>query len=138
MADIFSKKKRSMIMASVKSSNTKPELKVKKAIRGLGFSYQPEMKGNPDFISRKRKVAIFVNGCFWHKCKTCYRPPSANKHYWESKIETNKIRDGKNARYLRGKGYRVITIWEHQLKKGGKLASRQALIKSIKGCQSII
>lgn len=132
MVDVLDKKTRSKVMASVHSSNTDLELKVKKAIRGLDFLSQPKMKGSPDFINRKEKVAIFVNGCFWHGCKVCHKIPATNKSYWESKIEKNKLRDRKNLKYLHNNGYKAITLWGHQLEKGGKLASKQAIIKSIK------
>ncbi len=118
MADIFDKEKRSKIMSSVRSRNTKPEILVKKSLRGLGFLYQPKIKGNPDFINKKMKIAIFVNGCFWHKCKLCYRPPKTNKAYWSLKISKTVKRDRINTQKLRKVGYKVIVIWEHQI--GGK------------------
>ena len=117
---MFSKSERSRIMASVHSYNTKPELIVRKALKGKGFAYQPKIKGRPDFINRKAKIVIFVNGCFWHKCKIDYRKPNSNVAYWESKIERNVKKDKVNKAFLVKRGYKVLTVWEHQLKRSNK------------------
>lgn len=126
MTDIFTKEKRSQIMASVHSSRTTPELIVKKALKGKGFSYQPKANGSPDFINNKKKIAIFVNGCFWHGCKKCKKMPKTNKTYWTRKINGNVARDKINKAQLRKRGYRVVIIWEHQLK--GKVKPKQLRI----------
>jgi DNA mismatch endonuclease, patch repair protein len=115
--DWLDKKTRSKIMASIKSKGTKPELILKKALRGQGFSYQPKIKGSPDFINRKRKIAIFMHGCFWHRCPKCYREPASRKKYWLPKIENNVIRDRKNTKVLKERGYKVLKIWEHDIPK---------------------
>ena len=125
VVDWLSKKTRSKIMSSIKSKKTKPELKLKKAIRGLGFSYQPEIVGHPDFANKKRKIAIFVHGCFWHKCPRHYRAPASKRKYWIPKINRNVERDKMNKSMLKSKGYEVITIWEHELKKGVKKAIKK-------------
>lgn len=115
MADLLDKKTRSRIMSHIRSNGTKPELLVKKALRGKGFTYQPKIKGSPDFVNRKKKIAIFVHGCFWHRCPKHYRAPSSNKNYWLPKIEQNIIRDEKNKTMLKNQKYKVITIWEHEI-----------------------
>ncbi len=116
MVDIFDVKIRSRVMASIKSRKTKPELKLKKAISGLGFSYQPKrLLGNPDFSNKKHKAVIFVNGCFWHGCHKHYKLPASNVKYWKRKIEGNKKRDKNNTIKLRKAGYKVIIIWEHEI-----------------------
>jgi len=117
MTDWLPKKTRSKIMSSIRSRNTKPELKLKKALRGLGFSYQPKIAGKPDFANKKRKIAIFVDGCFWHKCPSHYREPTSNKRYWLPKIERNVERDKENKKTLKSKGFKVLTIWEHDFPK---------------------
>ena len=116
MADTYTVKERSRIMSLVHSSNTKPELVIKRAIKGRGFNYQPKVKGKPDFINRRTKIVIYVNGCFWHGCKKCHKIPKTNRAYWANKIKSNTIRDKQNRRYFLGIGYNVINIWEHELK----------------------
>jgi DNA mismatch endonuclease (patch repair protein) len=127
MADWLSKETRSSIMSSIRSRNTKPELKLKKAIRGLGFSYQPKMVGSPDFANSKKKIAIFVHGCFWHKCPKCFRQPTSRTDYWIPKIERNVQRGKINKKTLQKKGYKVITIWEHDLKNNPLKALNKVL-----------
>lgn len=73
--------------------------------------------GHPDFIFRKQKVCVFIDGCYWHGCKKCYVRPKTNKKYWDTKIINNKRRDRKVTKYLRDDGWTVLRIWEHQLKK---------------------
>lgn len=117
MVDWLPKETRSKIMAAIRSRDTKPELTTKKMLRGQGFTYQPKMKGSPDFIHKKDKIAIFVHGCFWHKCPKHYRQPESNKEYWLPKIERNIKRDKKNEKLLKKQGYQVIKIWEHNIPK---------------------
>lgn len=116
MPDKFSKETRSKIMSCIRSRDTKPELLLKKALRGYGFLYQPRMPESPDFVNKKDKVAIFVHGCFWHKCQKHFKSPKSNKRYWTSKIEKNVARDKLNVKMLEKKGYNVLVIWEHSLK----------------------
>lgn len=115
-ADKFSKEKRSEIMSKIRKTNTKPELILKEKLKGAYFRYQPKVPGNPDFAIKSKKIAIFVDGCFWHKCPKCFRPPKSNKQYWIPKIEGNVERDEKINEEYKGKGWRVIRIWEHQIK----------------------
>ncbi len=106
---------RSRIMSNIRRSDTRPELEMKKMLRGLYLRYHPQLSGNPDFACKTKKIAIFVDGCFWHKCPSCFRPPKSHKRYWGSKINGNIKRDRKiNAQY-RKNGWKVIRVWEHQL-----------------------
>lgn len=75
-------------------------------------------KTRPDFVFTQPKLAVFVDGCFWHGCSQCRRnlKPKTNRSFWNSKIEANRSRDRRNSRNLRAKGWRVIRIWEHSLK----------------------
>jgi len=116
MADWLPKETRSKIMSSIRSSKTGPELALKKALHGKGFSYQPKINGSPDFVHKRDKIAIFVHGCFWHKCPKCFREPTSNKEYWIPKLEKNTRRDRENKKLLREKGYKVVEIWEHEIK----------------------
>ncbi|MDI6744756.1 MAG: very short patch repair endonuclease [Thermodesulfovibrionales bacterium] len=120
--DTFSKTERSRIMASVKSRNTKStELRFisilkDKGIAGWRRNYP--LTGKPDFVFPRLKIAVFIDGCFWHSCHSHCRMPSSNVNYWNNKIEKNKIRDGKITKVLKMKGWQVIRIWEHEIKTG--------------------
>lgn len=117
MADIFTKAKRSEIMSKIKSKSTKSELFLKRLLKGTYLRFQPLIYGNPDFGNKKRKIAIFVDGCFWHKCKKCFIPPKSNKKYWLPKLENNAKRDKIVNFTFKKIGWKVIRLWEHNLKK---------------------
>lgn len=117
MADVHTKKQRSYNMSRVKSSETKIELKLKPFMKKIGFTYQPKnIYGKPDFARRKEKVTIFVDGCFWHKCPKHYKEPKSNKKFWKEKINKNVERDKKITKKLRRDGWKVIRVWDHDLK----------------------
>lgn len=107
-------------MSKIRSSNTKPERLLKSALKGSYLRYQPKVYGKPDFASKVKKVAIFVDGCFWHKCPICYRQPQSNTGYWISKVEYNTHRDKKIVRILRKKGWKVCRVWEHEVRTNSK------------------
>lgn len=120
MADIWSKEKRSEVMAAIRSSgNQSTELRMATLFRSSGVRgwrrHQP-MHGTPDFLFRKQRLAVFVDGCFWHGCPKCFRPPASRTQYWVSKIESNKRRDRRVARKLRAEGWSVIRVWECDLR----------------------
>ncbi len=118
MADVFSKEKRSDIMSKVRSERTKPELIMKRILDGRIFNYHPKnIKGNPDFANKKRKMAIFIDGCFWHGCPKHCRMPKSNKEYWGPKIQRNVKRDKKHTGELKKGGWTVIRLWEHEVFK---------------------
>lgn len=115
MADKFSKKKRSDIMARIKSKHTKPELFLKKRLKG--FQYHPKnIFGSPDFMNYQKKIAVFVDGCFWHGCPLHYREPKSRRAYWIPKIERNQARDKEVDIAYKDAGWKAIRIWEHELK----------------------
>lgn len=121
MADNHTKEIRSMNMSHIKSTNTKPEEKVRKYLFSKGLRYRKNvrtMPGKPDIVLKKYKTVVFVNGCFWHK-HNCGRfvMPASNTEYWEKKINGNVERDKTNTALLEEQGWRVIVIWECQLKK---------------------
>ncbi len=118
MTDIVTKKVRSKIMSSVKSTNTNPEIVYRKALFSRGLRYRVNcrnVRGSPDIVLRKKKVAIFIDGCFWHKCPKCFRAPDSNKEYWLKKVERNKARDKEVNTELKRNGWKVIRIWEHEI-----------------------
>lgn len=137
MADIFSEAKRSQIMASVKSSDTKPEILIRKFLFSSGLRYRINVKtlpGKPDIVLPKYKIVIFIHGCFWHGHKSCKAStlPKSNKNYWTTKIGGNIKRDVTRKRQLKQLGWKVITIWECSLKNRTSTAkAKKKLLKSI-------
>ena len=121
MADNHSKEVRSINMSHIRSTNSKPEEIVRKYLFAEGFRYRKNVKklpGCPDIVLPKYKTVIFVNGCFWHK-HDCPRFvwPSSNQDYWRSKILRNIERDNQSRKELETLGWKVITVWECELKK---------------------
>ncbi|MFR4394932.1 MAG: very short patch repair endonuclease [Alistipes finegoldii] len=121
MADVHDADTRSYNMSCVKSKNTKPEIWVRKYLFACGFRYRINVKklsGTPDIVLPKYKTAIFVNGCFWHGHKNCryFVIPKTRTEWWLDKINRNIDRDQANILALKKSGWRVITIWECQLK----------------------
>lgn len=108
-------------MRSNKRKDTGPELKLRKALRDAGFPgyrLQWDIPGRPDICYPGRKVAIFVNGCFWHRCPYCnLQIPKHNHDYWVHKFETNVLRDRRVQEELRQQGWTVIVVWECEIKK---------------------
>ena len=110
-----------MNMSHIRSKNTKPEEMVRKYLFSKGLRYRKNVRklpGCPDIVLKKYKAVIFVNGCFWHK-HDCGRFvwPSSNVEYWSKKINRNVERDAQNIALLTEQGWRVLIIWECQLKK---------------------
>ena len=121
MADNHTKEVRSRNMSHIRSTNTKPEEKVRKYLFSKGFRYRKNVRklpGCPDIVLPKYHTVIFVNGCFWHK-HDCQRFvwPSSNEDYWIPKITRNVERDLKNHQILREQGWRVVVVWECELKE---------------------
>ena len=133
MADVFSERKRSSIMRSIRSSgNAETELRLVDILRRnriTGWRREHNVLGAPDFTFPKARVAVFVDGCFWHGCAKHWRLPKSNVTYWQSKIERNKARDRKVTRGLRAGGWEVVRLWNHSLdnEKGVVLRIERAL-----------
>lgn len=131
MVDSLSPKERSEIMARVRSKNMRPELVVRKLVFALGYRYRlhaKDLSGHPDLVFRPRKKIIFVNGCFWHRHSNCVlaRMPKSRLDFWEPKLEGNRLRDQKNNQELAREGWKVLTIWECELKDMARLGLRIA------------
>lgn len=140
MADNHSKAVRSKNMSHIRSTDTKPEIIVRKYLFSKGFRYRKnvrELPGCPDIVLPKYKTVIFVNGCFWHK-HDCSRFvwPSSNQEYWHAKIERNVERDRENYHLLENEGWSVIIIWECQLKKKSIEITLERLISQLNEIQS--
>lgn len=114
-------------MAAIKSNDTKPEMLVRRYLHGRGFRYglhNKKLPGSPDIVLRRFKTVIFVHGCFWHGHENClcYRLPKSNVDFWRSKVERNRARDERVQAELRAMGWRVLIIWECELKTKEKRA----------------
>lgn len=119
MVDTVSKKKRSEIMSAVRSKDSKIEVDFRKAIWKAGFRYRKNPTkyfGKPDIVLPKHKTVIFIDSCFWHGCKKHCRIPSVRKIYWTKKISRNVARDKEVAKHYKKQGWKIIRIWEHQIK----------------------
>jgi DNA mismatch endonuclease (patch repair protein) len=123
MADVFSKKKRSEVMSLIRSKNTKPEIALRKLVSAYfypkGYRYRIHYKkliGSPDIVFVAKKLAIFVDGTFWHGYESeKYKRPKDK--FWSQKIKANVVRDKKVNKLLKKRGWTVLRIWEHDLEK---------------------
>ena len=133
MADVFSKDKRSEIMKGVRSSGNKStELKLIQYFSSnhiTGWRRKYNVKGHPDFVFLDKRIAIFVDGCFWHGHDNCkyFRLPKTNIDFWQKKIERNKERDKKEQCQLAAMGWHCITIWECRLKPKVRIQTLESL-----------
>lgn len=120
LADIFTKKKRSQIMASITGKETKPEISVRSYLFRQGFRFRKNVKtipGKPDIVLPKYQTIIFIHGCFWHghNCKKATRPTS-NTEFWNTKIQGNIERDKQVKSELKKIGWKILTVWDCELK----------------------
>lgn len=132
MADIFDSQKRKEIMSHIKNKNTAPEVKLRSILHRNGFRFsltRKNLPGTPDIVLPKYKAVIFVNGCFWHghNCKRGQRPQT-NTEFWNKKIDKNIERDRIDEAKLKELGWRVLVVWECELKK----QNQDALLQRIK------
>lgn len=119
MADCFTKEKRSEVMSKIRSKETQIEQIVFRYLRKQGVYFQKHYKrapGSPDIALPKKKIAIFIDGDFWHGWRFSQKKGKLPKKYWLAKIESNIQRDKKNRVKLRREGWKVLRVWEHQLK----------------------
>ncbi len=130
--DKVSKEIRSKIMSRIRGKDTKPELKFRELIFNAGYRYRKNYrigKKTIDLAFLDAKVAVMIDGCFWHGCQACYREPKSNRAYWRKKIAANKSRDRSTNIQLRSAGWKVIRIWEHEIKVKPTLALRKVIDK---------
>ena len=128
-SDVFSPEKRSAVMRRVKGRDTGPEMTVRRALRAIGVGYRlggAGLPGRPDVVMKGRRAVIFVHGCFWHghDCARGARQPKANADYWLAKIGRNRERDRTSEEALAAEGWRVLTLWECELKDAAALTAR--------------
>jgi len=117
--DLYDQKTRSYVMSRIRGKNTQPEILLRKALFGAGlrgYRAHSSLPGRPDVAFPKARIAVFVDGCFWHGCKRCKIPiPRSNRAYWAPKLARNKERDRRLNRKLRRMGWSVLHFWEHQI-----------------------
>lgn len=136
MADKVDKKRRSEIMSSIRGQNTKPEMIVRKYLFSKGFRYRlhdKSLPGKPDIKLTKYNSLVFINGCFWHGHTDCkiYVMPKTNKKFWYSKIENNVERDKRNLELLKNLGWKIIVVWECEIKRKNRDLALQNLVDKI-------
>lgn len=130
--DPLTVRERSELMSRIRSKDTKPEMRVRRMVHGLGYRYRlhaSDLPGRPDLVFRPRRKVIFVHGCFWHRHEGCSRnriPKSPERHeYWRDKLNANVRRDRRNQAALRETGWRVLVIWECETEdESDRLAER--------------
>lgn len=127
--DTLTPAQRSERMSRVRATDTKPEMTVRRLVHGMGFRYRlhaGNLPGRPDLVFSARGKIIFVHGCFWHRHGTCKntRWPKSRLDFWKPKLETNRARDLATQRVLRRLGWKVLVVWECQLKNLDKTAEK--------------
>jgi DNA mismatch endonuclease (patch repair protein) len=120
MTDVLTQEQRKLNMSRIRAKNTGPEIKLRKllyaqGIRGYRIHYN--LQGKPDIVFTKKKIAIFIDGCFWHKCPICFQEPETSKEFWMKKIQSNIDRDKKVNEQLKEDGWTVMRFWEHEVRK---------------------
>lgn len=126
MPDKFSKEVRSKIMSSIRSKNTQPELVIRKMIWSKGKRYRIHDRtvyGTPDISNRRKKLAVFIDGCFWHGCRKCSTVPQTNTSFWKKKISDNRKRRKKVVSKLKLDGWNMMEFWEHDVKENPNLVA---------------
>jgi DNA mismatch endonuclease (patch repair protein) len=135
MPDIFTKAKRSEVMSRIRCKDTQPELRVRTYLHAAGCRYRlhySKLPGRPDIVFVRRRICLFVHGCFWHGCIKCrdgLRKPKSNRAYWLPKIRRNKRRDMENISRIRAAGWQVLVIWECET---ADVRNLQRLLKTIR------
>lgn len=128
MPDVFTREKRSKVMARIKGKGNKDTelamIHVMKSNHITGWRRNHDLFGKPDFVFPKQRVALFVDGCFWHKCPKHFKMPESNREFWERKLNGNKIRDKLVNKTLKVAGWKVIRIWEHELADSNTVTKR--------------
>ncbi|HWA91173.1 MAG TPA: very short patch repair endonuclease [Rhizomicrobium sp.] len=130
MADVLSPEQRRLNMSRIKGKDTKPEKRLRSALHARGWRFRlhrRDLPGSPDVVFNKLKVAIFVDGCFWHGCAMHSVKPQTNSDFWLNKIKKNKVRDRDVSLALRNLGWMVVRIWEHDLR--GDMRSAMKIVE---------
>lgn len=118
MVDVLTREQRSYNMSMIRGGNTAPEIELRKLLSARGlkdYRLHYKLTGKPDIVFPKRKIVIFIDGCFWHRCPKCFKKPATNRKFWLEKIDSNVKRDKLVITELRKKGWKVLRIWEHEI-----------------------
>lgn len=138
MPDVFEREVRSAVMATIKSrGNKRTEQALAKILRLhsiSGWRRHQSLPGRPDFVFPRDRVAVFVDGCFWHNCPKHGRKPDSNQAYWHPKLERNRMRDKRVNRELRQLGWRVLRFWEHSLTNEKQVVQQLAKLLTAQAC----
>ena len=121
MPDVVDSQTRSRMMARIRSKNTKPEMAVRRYLHRLGFRYRlhdKRLPGRPDLVFPRYRTVLFVHGCFWHQHAGCHlaSTPGTNAEFWQHKLSGNQMRDARQTESLEAAGWRVLVIWECQVR----------------------
>lgn len=130
MTDVLTPAQRKFNMSRIRGRDTGPEMKIRKMLfaRGIrGYRIHYNLPGKPDIVFIKKKVAVFIDGCYWHKCPSCFQEPETRKEFWMKKIGSNVARDEKNTRQLTEDGWIVLRFWEHEVRKEPENVVRRIL-----------
>lgn len=131
IARVETPEQRSRIMREVPSKNTSPELLFRKTLWELGVRgfrlHSATVPGHPDVVFPKLRIAVFIDGCFWHGCPRCYRAPKSHLDYWKMKVKRNRQRDEHVTALCKKAGWRVLRVWEHEVVRTPKRAAAKLL-----------
>jgi DNA mismatch endonuclease, patch repair protein len=116
--DVLTREQRSLCMSRIRGKNTRPEMRLRLALWAVGLRYRihARLPGRPDVVFPSARVAVFVDGCFWHGCPDHGVKPKTNAQFWEEKIASNAARDRRNNAALQEAGWSIVRIWEHELR----------------------
>ncbi len=128
MADVLTPDQRKHNMSRIRAKNTGPEVRLRKrlyaaGVRGYRIHYN--LPGKPDIVFTKKRIIIFIDGCFWHKCPVCFQEPETRKEFWLKKIQSNIDRDKRVNEQLEKDGWKIIRIWEHEIRKEPEAAVKR-------------
>lgn len=118
--DTLTAKQRSHCMSQIKSRDTKAELSFRRFIwknNIRGYRLREKLRGKPDLYFPSAKLAVFIDGCFWHRCPRCFVKPKSKNEYWDGKIAGNTARDKETNKLLRKEGIAVLRFWEHEVRE---------------------
>ena len=134
--DVLTKAERSHCMSRIRGRDTKPELTLRKMLwkRGLRYRIHHGLPGRPDIVFPSSRIAIFVDGCFWHRCPQHWQAPKNNADFWERKIAQNQARDAQVNQELAAAGWRVLRIWEHEVRTSAERTA-ESIIAALRSGQ---
>ncbi len=130
--DVLTRAQRSYCMSKIRSKNTKPEILIRKLLwsQGLRYRLHYSLPGKPDIVFVSSKLAVFVDGCFWHGCPEHCNRSKTNTRFWDTKIRSNIERDKKNKTLLKSMGWKVLRFWEHEIENSPLKVLRIILYKN--------